>query len=113
MAEPTNFAESNGHLDGTAMGVPPLYAHFDGKQVVTCWKLNVAEIAEVINNGGRVWLVVMGPTQPPVTVSGFYPFVRPDQPQPEPEPVKRNRKPDLWVFFMLLLALVGILALVR
>lgn len=41
--------------------------------VVSCWKPSKDELAE-IQRTGRVWLMVMGKTMPPVVLEGFSPF---------------------------------------
>jgi hypothetical protein len=41
--------------------------------VISCWKLTQNELEE-INRTGRVWLLVMGSTMPPVALSGSRPF---------------------------------------
>lgn len=71
---PTSFAESNGTLDpprGMEDCCDPLAVAY-GKLnempvVVSCWKLTKEELEE-INRTGRVWLVVVGETQPPVAL---------------------------------------------
>ena len=44
--------------------------------VVSCWKMTAEELAE-INRTGRVWLVVWGVTQPPVSLCGEKPILSP------------------------------------
>lgn len=41
--------------------------------VISCWKLTAEELAE-INRTGRVWLLVVGETMPPVALNGLRPF---------------------------------------
>lgn len=51
----------------------------DGKQCVSCWKLNKEEL-ELIQQTGKIYLgVVSGQTQPPVWIAVENPFVT--QPQ--------------------------------
>lgn len=46
----------------------------DGQPVVvSCWKPTREELEE-INRTGRVWLIVMGHTMPPVMLEGIKPF---------------------------------------
>jgi uncharacterized protein (DUF488 family) len=47
--------------------------------VVSCWKPTKEELAE-INRTGRVWLMVMGKTMPPVCLEGISPFKRLEPP---------------------------------
>lgn len=48
--------------------------------VVSCWKVTPSELEE-IQKTGRVWLVVMGATMPPVMVEGCKPILPPGVPQ--------------------------------
>ena len=41
--------------------------------VLSCYKVTQEELDE-INKTGRVWLYVLGPTMPPVILSGVHPF---------------------------------------
>ena len=41
--------------------------------VISCWKPTVQELEE-INRTGRVWLMVMGQTMPPICPVGNNPF---------------------------------------
>jgi hypothetical protein len=47
--------------------------------VVSCWKPDAAELAE-INRTGRVWLYVWGVSMPPCVVSGHHPWSPPPEP---------------------------------
>lgn len=41
----------------------------NGKVSVSCWQLTEAELINIIQNGGKIYLaVVFGPSQPPVYV---------------------------------------------
>lgn len=40
--------------------------------VISCWRPTAEELAE-INKTGRVWLIVVGPTMPPVMLDGIKP----------------------------------------
>lgn len=42
--------------------------------VVSCWKLTRQELDEV-NRTGRVWLIVLGRTMPPVAIDGVKPLI--------------------------------------
>lgn len=81
MAVPASFAESNAILD------KPDDMTYDECEAISClrgltesgypvvisaWKLSREELAE-INRTGRLWLIVMGLTQPPMIVSGNKP----------------------------------------
>ncbi len=46
-----------------------LQSFADGEQIISCWRLTRAEIAEIARTG-VVWLSVMGQALPPVLVSG-------------------------------------------
>lgn len=46
--------------------------------VITCWKLTKEELEEV-NRTGRVYLVVVGDTMPPVKLHGTKPFINTQQ----------------------------------
>ncbi len=48
-------------------------AQFGNPVVISCWKPTAEEMAEIARTG-RVWLIVMGQTMPPVMVSGITPF---------------------------------------
>jgi hypothetical protein len=69
MAQPTAFREAKALLS------PPLAApderlpvHVVDGRIVSCWKLTLAEIEEIVTTG-VVWLAVWG-RQPTVTVTG-------------------------------------------
>lgn len=80
--DPTNFDQSNmifGPPDGmTEDQCRSLFA-FQGSMsggtpvVITCWKPTKDDL-ECINRGGRVWLYIMGDTQPPVIITTENPF---------------------------------------
>lgn len=77
-----SFDESN-----AVLGRPPSMTHEDCDPlsvlltqmesghpcVVSCWKVTAEELAE-INRTGRVWLMVLGETMPPVVVCGVKPI---------------------------------------
>jgi len=69
MGSPVDFQGANLVLtapDGVE-NVSPLPCFENGKQVVSCWLLDAAERAEIARTG-RVFLVVVGRSQPPVFV---------------------------------------------
>lgn len=73
--KPVRFKESTKVL--TAPGCGELHVFSDGNDCVSKWKPSFAERIKILL-GGCVWLGVMsGNTQPPVFVSGHYPFIRP------------------------------------
>lgn len=80
---PTNFAESNATLappEGmTEDECGTLFIHRgnDGRYpvVVTCWKLTPSDLL-AIQQTGRIWLVCVGRTMPPVQLTGESPFPR-------------------------------------
>jgi hypothetical protein len=41
--------------------------------VISCWKIEVAELEEIFKTG-RIWLTVIGDTMPPVWLEGRRPF---------------------------------------
>lgn len=54
-----------------------LHVFNDGKDCISKWKPSFVERIKILF-GGCVWLGIMsGDTQPPVFVSGHYPFIRP------------------------------------
>lgn len=54
-----------------------LHVWSDGKQCVSCWKPSFMERVRILFHG-KVYLgVLSGSTQPPVFISGKYPFTRP------------------------------------
>ena len=79
---PSGFAEENGVLGAPAGMTPdecePLSVwrganDLGAAVVVSCWKVTPEELRE-IEKTGRVWLVVLGQTMPPVVVLGTSPF---------------------------------------
>jgi hypothetical protein len=86
MSEPASFAESNGVLsrppdmtDDECAPLSILRASIGPyPAVISCWKLTAEELAE-INRTGRVWLVVLGETMPPVMVEGLKPHLTESQ----------------------------------
>lgn len=71
--KPITFAEQNSVADGTNLGVLDLPVHRDGGQIISCWSPTPEELQEIMATG-QVWLCVMGVNQPPVLVTGHYPF---------------------------------------
>jgi len=54
-----------------------LYVFCDGKECISKWKPSFPERIKILF-GGCVWMGVMsGESQPPVFLSGHYPFIRP------------------------------------
>ncbi len=45
--------------------------------MISCWKPTQEELAE-IQRTGRVWVLVMGHTVPPIAITGISPFSRSD-----------------------------------
>lgn len=79
---PADFAESNGVLsrppDMTDEECDPLcvlHSNLPDQTpvVVSCWKVTKEELEE-IQRTGRVWLIVVGHTMPPVILSGIKPL---------------------------------------
>jgi hypothetical protein len=78
----TAFDEENGVLDGppgsTSEEVAPLSvwrgAMQDGRPcVISCWKPTKEEMEE-IHRTGRVWILVLGYSMPPIAPTGCNPF---------------------------------------
>lgn len=77
---PASFKESNDVLGapGNAPGVNPL-SIYRGKTregdpvIVSCFKVSAEELRE-IQRTGRVWLMVMGETMPPVRLDARKPI---------------------------------------
>lgn len=77
MAEAIPFAEANSNLTAPKgmNEVMELPIWTDGKMCISKWRFTKPEIEEIVKTG-HVWLfVVSGSTQPPVAVSGKYPFL--------------------------------------
>lgn len=78
---PASFTESNNFVrapEGMEEDCEPLSV-MQGQVnnypvVMSCWKLTQEELNE-INKTGRVWLLVMGETMPPVKLLGIKPEV--------------------------------------
>jgi hypothetical protein len=74
---PASFDESN-HVLGTPPSMTdeqcdPLSVFVDGNYVVSCWKLTADELEE-FKRTGRIWLMVVGPTMPPVILTAIKPL---------------------------------------
>lgn len=54
-----------------------LHVWSDGKQCISCWKPSIKERVRILFFGNVYLGVLSGSTQPPVFVSGAYPFTRP------------------------------------
>lgn len=73
MAIPIQFNEQNDTLGGGHPSIIDLPCYRDGAQVISCWTPSPAELAEIMTTG-QIWLVVKGQNQPPINVTGSYPF---------------------------------------
>jgi hypothetical protein len=76
MAHPIGFGEANSIL-AASPGVPnctSLEVFRDGKYCVSRWQLTDQEIAELKRNGGKVYVLILGATQPPVAIAVETPF---------------------------------------
>ncbi len=74
---PTKFPEANSVLQ-PPKGMNedqcvPLYAHRDGRWVISRWELSDEDRARIAA-GGPIWLLIMGVTMPPAAVSTESPF---------------------------------------
>lgn len=73
MMRPMDFDESNKTLTApqgmTDEEVGPLPVYADGGQCVSCWRPSLRERFQILIFG-RVWLYVMGTTQPPIAIEG-------------------------------------------
>lgn len=83
MAKPIKFDEANATFVADGCGDLPAYEHGEegDEQVITCWKLSGEELMEILQTG-KVWLRVWGNAQPPVQVTGLYPFEDKSEEQP-------------------------------
>lgn len=73
---PVDFPEANLRLVGPP-GVPnilPLPVCATGQHVVSCWEMTDEEIADLVKTR-RLYLVVCGQPQPPVSLHSRPPFV--------------------------------------
>lgn len=77
MGSPVDFPESNMTFSKpesmTNDECQPLPAFVDGQQIISCWELTEEEIMDIVRTK-KVWLSVVGGSQPPVCIFGFYPF---------------------------------------
>ncbi len=79
---PTAFDEENGVLDrppgmsDDECGPLSVWRGMMGKSpvVISCWKPTTEEMEE-IKRTGRVWLLVVGESMPPIAPIGISPFV--------------------------------------
>lgn len=55
----------------------PVHRSDDPALVVSCWELEEGDLAEIVRTG-RVWLSVLGTTQPPLCVMARPPFDPPE-----------------------------------
>lgn len=83
MAHPIGFGEANCILQRpegmTAEECVSLEVFRDGKYCVSRWQLNDDDMEELKRNGGKIYLMVVGATQPPVAVAVKTPFEQPVQ----------------------------------
>lgn len=79
MAHPIGFREANGIIQRptnlSAVECSSLELFRDGKYCISRWQLTDEELEELKRNGGKIYLEVMGVTQPPVLISVLTPFV--------------------------------------
>lgn len=80
MANISDFKESNMVWKGWPASdgrveVLDMPAYRDKTQSISCWKLTFWERVRALFTG-RIWLYVLGDGQPPVYVTGEYPFKR-------------------------------------
>jgi hypothetical protein len=78
MATPSEFPQANLTLKpapGTEDTVVPLRVYAPPEQdfVLSCWQLSADEL-KMVQETGKVWLVVYGPTSYPVAIYGGDPF---------------------------------------
>lgn len=71
MASPVSFPGEN--VVFTAEGCDDLPTLCMEERITSCWELSPEELEEV-KKTGKVWLVVFGKQQPPVSVNGIRPF---------------------------------------
>lgn len=79
MAHPIPFKEANCILsrpaNTTAEEVKSLECFRDGTVCVSRWQFTDEELAELVRNNGKVYVSVMGVTQPPILLIVETPFV--------------------------------------
>jgi len=72
MGQAIDFLGSNktlGVAEEMQHNVSPLRVYSNGTSCISCWQLSEAELQEIIDSGGKLFISVMfGPTQPPVYV---------------------------------------------
>lgn len=84
MAKPVNFEKANKiWLGDVEKDIADLPVNQEGDESISCWELSADELA-VVQETGRVWLYVLG-RQPPVFISGKYPFKEADDDSAGPE----------------------------
>lgn len=71
---PVKFPRNNTIMNGGDHPDIPVYV--DQHQMISCWKLNVADI-ESVNKNGLIWLTLLGNLHPPVGITTNDPFVVP------------------------------------
>ncbi len=69
--KPVKFEEQN--YTYVAEGCGDLPAWIDGEQIISCWKIPFIKRLKMIFTG-RIWLGVMGVSQPPVWLAADKPF---------------------------------------
>lgn len=104
MATPTRFPESNAVLVGSpedkAAGTVldlPIHRYRDldgGHHVISKWRLDPAERAEV-ERTGDVWLHSWGVTHPPISVGGISPFTTPPSPAETQSDIHNRMAPEI------------------
>lgn len=59
----------------------------DGKynHIISCWELDEQELAEVAKTG-KVWVSILGMTQPPIAIMGSKPILVPTEATSREEP---------------------------
>ena len=74
--KPNKFKEANAILEAPkdSDNVEDLPVWTNGQSIVSCWEVSLWDRLRILLIG-RVWLWVMGPTQPPVFLDAQYPFV--------------------------------------
>ena len=83
MAEPIHFEQENVNFVAPGCGDLPTFA--DGQQIISCWALSQAELAEVLKSG-RIFVRIVGTGQPPMSVHGITPFTNEPESTPQRQP---------------------------
>ena len=78
MAHPIGFREANNILERptgmTKDECSSLEVYRDGQYCISRWQLTDQELEELKKNGGKMYVLIVGSTQPPVCITPITPF---------------------------------------